>query len=127
ATQEKGIKVLTLFAFGVENWKRPSKEVRNLFRILFLVLRKDIRRIHERNIRLCVLGNRQAFHPALYRAVIDAETLTANNTGLVLNIAVNYSGRWDLLHAFQKIVSDITEGKINQHDLSEMMISDALS
>lgn len=119
ASQDKGIKALTLFAFGLENWKRPSKEVRNLFRIFFLVLRKDIRRLHEKNIRLRIIGDREFFTDALHRAVTDAETLTQENTGLQLNIAVNYSGRWDLLQAFQNA------SKMN--DFSENAIKNALS
>ncbi len=119
--QEKGIQVLTLFAFGVENWKRPSKEVRNLFRIFFLVLRKDISRLHENNIKLRIIGDRTVFNRALNSAINDAESLTSHNTGLVLNVAVNYSGRWDLLNAVQKLMdrspkgaSSVTEEKIAQ-------------
>ncbi|MGE3318844.1 MAG: polyprenyl diphosphate synthase [Candidatus Berkiella sp.] len=103
ACQKSHIKALTLFAFGMENWKRPSKEVRNLFRLFYLVLRKDIARIHQDNIRLRILGDRSIFAPQLIQAITDAENLTAQNTGLILNIAVNYSGRWDLLQAVQKL------------------------
>lgn len=105
ACQEKGIKVLTLFAFGVENRKRPTKEVRNLFRIFFIVLRKDILRLHENNIRVRVIGDQSIFNVALVKAIQDAQNLTQHNTGLILNIAVNYSGRWDLLNAIQKLFS----------------------
>lgn len=103
ACQKNEIKVLTLFAFGTENWKRPSKEVRNLFRLFYLVLRKDIARIHQDNIRLRIIGDRSIFAPQLIQAISDAEVLTSKNTGLILNIAVNYSGRWDLLQAVNKL------------------------
>lgn len=119
--QKKGIQVLTLFAFGVENWKRPSKEVRNLFRIFFLVLRKDISRLHENNIKLRIIGDRTVFNRILNAAIDEAESLTSKNTGLVLNVAVNYSGRWDLLNAIQKFLNHaspapvtLTEDKIAQ-------------
>jgi undecaprenyl diphosphate synthase len=120
--QKKGIQVLTLFAFGVENWKRPSKEVRNLFRIFFLVLRKDISRLHENNIKLRIIGDRTVFNRTLNAAIDEAESLTSKNTGLVLNVAVNYSGRWDLLNAIQKFLNNaspvapvaLTEDKIAQ-------------
>ncbi len=118
--QEKKIKVLTLFAFGVENWKRPTSEVRNLFRLFFLVLRKDIAKLHENNIKLKVIGDRTAFHRALLQAIVDAEELTAQNDGLVLNLAVNYSGRWDLLNSVQKIV-DKGEKKITEELISHSL------
>lgn len=101
ACVERKIEVLTLFAFGTENWKRPSKEVRNLFRLFFLALRKEINRLAQDNIVLRVLGDRSVFHPGLRAAIAEAEKLTENNTGLRLNIAVNYSGRWDILQAMQ--------------------------
>lgn len=121
--QEKQIKVLTLFAFGVENWKRPTKEVRNLFRLFFLVLRKDIAKLHENNIKLKIIGDRTVLHKALVGAIKEAEDLTAHNTGLQLNIAVNYSGRWDLLNGIQRLIQKaspktmITEEAIS-HELS---------
>lgn len=121
ASQKAGIQALTLFAFGMENWKRPSKEVRNLFRLFYLVLRKDINRIHQDNIRLRVIGDRSIFAPQLVQAIQDAEALTSQNSGLVLNIAVNYSGRWDLLQAIKKMCqfqlkpADITEESLAQH------------
>ncbi len=121
ACQKSDIKALTLFAFGMENWKRPSKEVRNLFRLFYLVLRKDIARIHQDNIRLRIIGDRTIFAPQLIQAIADAEALTANNSGLILNIAVNYSGRWDLLQAVKKMCalqqqkSDITEEALALH------------
>lgn len=102
ACTEKGIKSLTLFAFGVENWKRPSKEIRNLFRIFFLILRRDIRRLHEHNIQLKIIGDRSHFSPALQDAISQAEAQTIENTGLCLNVAINYSGRWDMLQAMNK-------------------------
>jgi undecaprenyl diphosphate synthase len=122
ACQKSDIKALTLFAFGMENWKRPSKEVRNLFRLFYLVLRKDIARIHQDNIRLRIVGDRTIFAPQLIQAIADAEALTAKNSGLILNIAVNYSGRWDLLQAVKKMCalqqnqnSDITEEALALH------------
>lgn len=124
--QEKKIQVLTLFAFGRENWKRPAKEVRNLFRLFFIVLRKEIHRLHENNICLRIVGDRQHFHTALLNAIQEAEHLTQNNTGLVLNIAVNYSGRWDLLHAIQKVLQT-SASKENPGCVTEKCINAQLS
>lgn len=96
---EKQIGVLTLFAFGVENWKRPSQEVRNLFRLFFLLLRKEISKIHADKIQLRIIGDRTPFNPLLLKAIDEAEQLTKNNNALILNLAVNYSGRWDIMNA----------------------------
>ncbi len=119
--QEKQIQVLTLFAFGMENWKRPSNEVRNLFRLFFLVLRKDIARLHENNIKLRVIGDRSVFNSALTSAITDAEKLTSNNNSLLLNLAVNYSGRWDLLNSIQKIVDSNNKVKISEETFSQAL------
>lgn len=119
--QEKQIKVLTLFAFGVENWKRPSSEVRNLFRLFFLVLRKDIARLHDNKIKLRVIGDRTVFHRALTNAIVDAEKLTQNNDGLILNLAVNYSGRWDLLHAIQKMMDSPSKVTLTEESLGQSL------
>lgn len=123
ACQDKGIKFLTLFAFGMENWKRPAKEVRTLFRIFFLLLRRDIAKLHNKNIQLHIIGEKSAYPPLLFQAVQDAQDLTKNNSGMVLNIAVNYSGRWDILQAVQKIVEQSTV----QHPISESFFSAHLS
>jgi len=116
--QEKGIKVLTLFAFGVENWKRPSKEVRNLLRIFFLALRKEVAGLHKENIQLRIMGDKRHFDPTLIEAITQAEALTQFNKGLVLNVAVNYSGRWDILNAVQKVLDKKIE-KIEETILSQ--------
>jgi undecaprenyl diphosphate synthase len=127
ACQEKGIKVLTLFAFGVENWKRPRQEVRNLFRIFFLVLKRELRRLHEKNIRLRVIGDRSFFNDSLSQAVTEAEVMTQSNTGLCLNIAVNYSGRWDLLQAFKSTTEKILHDPLLLQQSYEKLISGSLS
>lgn len=110
----KKIPVLTLFAFGRENWKRPSKEVRNLFRIFFLVLRKEVNKLHQDNIKLRIIGERTGFNEILLNAITTAENLTANNTGLILNVAVNYSGRWDLLNAIANLGPEVSEESLSQ-------------
>ncbi len=129
ACKEEEIKVLTLFAFGVENLKRPSKEVRNLFRIFFLALRKDITKLHENNVKLKIIGDRSIFNPGLLKAIRDAEQLTAQNSALVLNIAVNYSGRWDLLQGMQKVYHKIQKenGEGSALPISEEALGQELS
>lgn len=124
--QKKGIEVLTLFAFGVENWKRPQKEVRNLFRIFFLVLRKEFTNLRENNIRLRIIGDKSNFNAPLSKAIEEAQSSTQHHTGLTLNIAVNYSGRWDLLQAMQKLGKQIQADALDAQLISEQMLSQEL-
>lgn len=97
------ISTLTLFAFGQENWKRPTQEVRNLFRIFYLLLKRDSGKLRENNIKLRIVGDRKPFSDYLKRAIEEIELATTNNTALTLNIAINYSGRWDVLQAIENL------------------------
>lgn len=124
---DKKIDVLTLFAFGKENWKRPSKEVRNLFRLFYLALRKQLNRLHQDNIKLRIIGNKTVFPASLVKAITEAEKRTARNEGLVLNIAVNYSGRWDILNAMHQAIAAKQQAQGDAFSLTEAEFSEALS
>ena len=93
ACGEKGIEVLTLFAFSSENWQRPEEEVERLMRLFMTALKQQVRKLHEHNIRLEVIGERRAFNDMLRERISSAEELTRANTGLRLVIAANYGGR----------------------------------
>lgn len=125
--REKGIQVLTLFAFGIENKKRPPKEVRNLFRLFFLVLKKDIAALHENGIQLRIIGDRSIFTPALLKAVTEAENLTLHNHKLILNVAINYSGRWDLLNAVRDICQSMQHSSSSIAEITEDTLSAKLA
>lgn len=101
---ELGVAHLTLFAFSSENWRRPAEEVSLLMRLFIRVLRRDVELMHRENIRLRIVGDRTAFEPELQATICSAEDLTASNTGLCLNVAANYGGRWDILQATQKML-----------------------
>jgi len=100
---EKKIKILTLFAFGKENWKRPIEEVDHLLNLFLMALRKDITQLHEHNICLKIIGDREGLVSSVIEAIDYAENLTAHNTALLLNVAINYSGRWDIAQAVAKM------------------------
>lgn len=100
---EKGIQELTLFAFSKENWKRPLEEVSHLFSLFKLTLKKDIQKLHSHKIRLKIIGDRSNLSPSLIKAIASAEVLTQDNTRLYLNVAINYSGRWDIHQAVKKM------------------------
>ncbi|UQB43478.1 isoprenyl transferase [Thiomicrospira microaerophila] len=94
-----GVKALTLYAFSTENWKRPADEVTKLMSLFLDALQREVSKLHENNVRLRVIGDRSAFSLAIQEHINDAEVLTNNNTGLALNIAANYGGRWDIVEA----------------------------
>ncbi len=98
-----GVEYLTLFAFSSENWRRPAEEVSFLMKLFLMVLEKEVSRMHQRNIRLRIIGDRSRFDEELNRHIVEAERLTANNTGLTLTVAANYGGRWDIMQAMHAL------------------------
>jgi len=101
---QNGIQVLTLFAFSLENRGRPPAEVRYLMKLMLESLQRNTAQLHENNVRLRIIGERKYFDETLLRQVVAAEELTQNNSGLTLVIAINYSGRWDIAQATQKLL-----------------------
>ncbi|MDD4911935.1 MAG: polyprenyl diphosphate synthase [Sideroxydans sp.] len=104
ACNNKGVGFLTLFAFSSENWRRPADEVTFLMKLFLKVLEKEVSKMHASNIRLRIIGDRTRFDEALVRHIENAEKLTAANTGLVLTIAANYGGRWDVMQAMHGLI-----------------------
>jgi len=103
---QMGLKALTLYAFSVENWKRPRTEVEVLWRLLRAYLRTELPEIGRQNIKLAALGRLEAL-PAQVRAELeDALARTAANTGLQVNLAINYSGRAEIVDAVKALVED---------------------
>ncbi len=98
---KRGVKALTLFAFSTENWRRPQDEVSKLMDLFLQALQKEVGKLHENNVRLRVIGDRAGFSETIQSHILQAEQLTQANTGLALNIAANYGGRWDVLEAIK--------------------------
>ena len=97
-----GVKALTLFAFSTENWRRPPDEVNKLMGLFLKALQKEVSKLNENNIRLLIVGDRSAFSAEIQAHIEIAESMTRDNTGLVLSIAANYGGRWDIVEAVKK-------------------------
>lgn len=119
-----GIEALTLFAFSTENWKRPKEEVSQLMGLFLKALKKEVNNLHENNVRLRVVGNKSSFSEEIQSYVRDAEKLTSKNSGLTLNIAANYGGRWDILQAvkaWQKVNSNVSIDELDEVELSKYM------
>lgn len=122
-----GIKVLTLFAFSSENWRRPEDEVSVLMELFMTVLSLEVKRLHKNNIQLRIIGDKSGFSDRLQRKIVTAEALTVNNTGLVLNVAANYGGQWDILQATKKLAVQIAEQGLTAEDITENMLSAGMS
>jgi undecaprenyl diphosphate synthase len=97
------VEYLTLFAFSSENWRRPAEEVSFLMGLFMSALKREVRNMNQNNVKLIVIGDRSRFNADLIAQIETAEQLTANNSGLVLTIAANYGGRWDMLQAVNKM------------------------
>lgn len=106
-----GIEVLTLYAFSTENWKRPKHEVWTLMNLLRDYLRKEIRTLRQHGIRLQVIGRREPLDPSLLKELDRAQRETADGQRMVLNVALNYSGRSEIVDACRRIVQDWASGE----------------
>ncbi len=115
---EKGVEVLTLFAFSSENWRRPPKEVSLLMELFLTALQRESKRLHANNVRLKIIGDRAAFAERLQEEVAKAEALTSDNSGLTLVIAANYGGRWDMVQAARRLGRQVEAGELRPDDIS---------
>ena len=122
-----GLKALTLFAFSSENWRRPEAEVSALMELFIHVLGAEVKKLHENNIRLKVIGERSRFSERLQEKILKAEELTAGNSGLVLNIAANYGGRWDIVQAARALACKVQEGQLKPDEITEEGITALVS
>jgi undecaprenyl diphosphate synthase len=123
----RGVRVLTLFAFSSENWRRPRSEVSLLMELFISTLRVEVTRLVEHDVQLRVIGELSAFSEQLQRQVRDAERATRDNRTLILQIAANYGGRWDVTQAVRRVVKDVTEGILDPAEISESTIAARLS
>ena len=127
ACGEKGVEVLTLFAFSSENWRRPQEEVGLLMGLFMTALDQQVRKLHEHDIRLRIIGDRSAFSRMLQERIEAAESLTRTNTGLTLVIAANYGGRWDMVEAARTIASRVQAGELTPDQVSPQLVQSLLS
>jgi len=124
---ERQVAVLSLFAFSSENWRRPSKEVSLLMELFALSLKQQVKRLHSNNIRLRIIGDVSKFSSSLQKQISQAEHLTATNTGLTINIAANYGGRWDITQSVRQLAEQVKKGELLVEDITEDSISAGLS
>jgi undecaprenyl diphosphate synthase len=123
ACHNKGIGVLTLFAFSSENWKRPSDEVGMLMGLFIRTLKKEIETLHKNGIRIRFIGDRSAFPGELRKLIAQAEIKTKLNDGMDLVIAANYGGHWDITEAMRIIARRIASGELAPDEITTQMIA----
>lgn len=124
---QRGVEVLSLFAFSSENWRRPGKEVSLLMELFSHALNNQVKKLHDNNIKLQIIGDTGRFSDSLQQQITKAQELTRNNTGLTLNIAANYGGRWDITQSVRQLAKQVASGELEADAISEDMINTHLS
>ncbi len=114
----RGVEVLTLFAFSSENWRRPAGEVGLLMELFLSALQEEVHKLHANNVRLRVIGDQNRFIDKLQQCIAESEALTAGNDGLTLVLAANYGGRWDICQAMHRLCAEVRDGKLPLAELT---------
>jgi undecaprenyl diphosphate synthase len=120
------LECLTLYAFSTENWKRPRLEVRALMDLLMEFLRKELKALRDNNIRFRLIGRSEGLHISVLEQIRRAELATMQNTGLQLNIAINYGGRTELVDAMRRIAEEVAAGRLRPEEINEQVIESKL-
>lgn len=120
------IKAVTLYAFSTENWSRPEDEVSGLMQMLGYYLKKELKAVNKNNIRFRAIGKIEGLNESLQKQLSSAEKLTENNTGTILNIALNYGGRAEIVEAAKKAAKSFIEKGKSLDDLSDADIEEYL-
>ncbi|WP_251977036.1 polyprenyl diphosphate synthase [Salinicola avicenniae] len=116
---ERRVETLTLFAFSSENWRRPSAEVSALMELFMLVLKREVKKLHDNGIRLTIIGDRRRFSSSLQKHMQRAEALTRDNPGMHLVVAANYGGRWDIAQAARRLAQQVADGRLDPEAVDE--------
>jgi undecaprenyl diphosphate synthase len=122
-----GVSHLTLFAFSSENWNRPAEEVSSLMELLMQSLQQYTAELNAKQIRIRFIGDRSSFSAELQRQIEQTETETGSNQSMVLNIAANYGGQWDIVNASRKLAQRVLDGEIKPADIDDQLFAEQLS
>jgi len=123
----QGVGALTLFAFSSENWRRPRSEVSILMELFMSTLRAEAGRLGENGVRLRIIGDRTAFPEKLQQRISEAEEETRDNRRMLLQVAANYGGRWDITQAARRLVAEARAGRVGPEDVDERLFAAYLS
>ena len=124
---KRGVSYLTLFAFSSENWNRPREEVSKLMGLFVEALRREVDELHRNKVRLEFIGARDLLQPRLLDMIASAEQQTAANTGLRLQVAVAYGGRWDIVTAARTLATQVEAGNIAASDIDDKALANELA
>ncbi|MDY4079729.1 MAG: isoprenyl transferase [Clostridium sp.] len=120
--QRLGIKYITLYAFSTENWKRPKEEVGALMKLLVQYFRLELNELHENGVVVNTIGDISKLPKECIEEIKKAEEKTKNNTGIVMNLALNYGGRDEIVRAVKLLAKDVAEGKISGEEIDEKSV-----
>lgn len=127
ASGQLGVKYLTLYTFSTENWKRPRAEITLLMKLLIRSIRDETDRLHQNDVRLIATGDLENLPVKVQKELNDAMTKTKDNKLMTLNLALSYSGRWDILNAVKKIIKEQNKSNTDFNDLNEKTFSHYLA
>ncbi len=123
ACSDMGVKVLTVYAFSTENWKRPIEEVSGIFRLLVRYVAKELKELKENNVQIRMLGDIDPLPADAKKAAQEAVDSTAGNTGLIFCIAINYGGRAEIVRAARLLAQQAKEGSLDPESIDESLFA----
>ncbi|HYF83017.1 MAG TPA: isoprenyl transferase [Clostridia bacterium] len=123
ACSDLGIKILTVYAFSTENWRRPQDEVSYLMNLLVEYMRKEVNALHNNKVKIKLLGEVDILPNQTRKEIKEALKLTENNEGLQFNIALNYGGRAEILYACKKLIQGVSDGSIDSEAVDEALLA----
>tara|TARA_Y100001970_G_C14081024_1_gene774689 strand:+ start:446 stop:1195 length:750 start_codon:yes stop_codon:yes gene_type:complete len=123
---EIGVKHLTLYTFSTENWKRPSSEVSALMSLLLKTIKEEISELHKKNVRFTVIGDLDTIPQKTAKGLRDGIEMTKGNTGLNLNLALNYGGHQEIIRAVKILAFKVQKGEIDPENINEKILSESL-
>lgn len=126
ACSKLGVKILTVYAFSTENWRRPQDEVNYLMNLLVEYMRKEVDELHRNKVKIKMLGDIEALPAQTKKEIEEALSLTKNNEGLQFNIALNYGGRTEILNACKKLAEDVKNGVVDIEAVDEASLQNYL-
>ncbi|MFO7445945.1 MAG: isoprenyl transferase [Ignavibacteriaceae bacterium] len=127
ACAQIGVKFLTLYTFSTENWKRPKDEVSTLMRLLLRSLKDETDDLHENGIKLTTIGDIKSLPEEVQKQLQEAKEKTKNNRRMTLNLALSYSGRWELIEAVKGIAEQVKKGYLDIPDINDQVLSAQLT
>lgn len=126
AAAELGVRYLTLYAFSTENWNRPKEEVDALMHLLVITINNEIKTLTDNKIRLRAIGNLHCLNPEVKQQLQEAMDKTSGNDRMDLILALNYSGRWEIVDAMKKLATRVKNGELEPSQISQQMVAASL-